>query len=101
MKTTNLPQTFVGTGEVKGFTFNRVFDGQHRKIYEVWVEDVPTPHYEMFEVKTTPICLDFANRVYSEDEVKVVYPKAKDFGVWAWSFNSLESAIKKANENQG
>jgi hypothetical protein len=55
----------------------------------------------VFEVKTTPICLDFANRVYSEDEVKVVYPKAKDFGVWAWSFNSLESAIKKANENQG
>jgi hypothetical protein len=98
MKVIDLPPSFVGTGEVKGSTFTRVFDGHKRKIYEVLAPEAQLPHYEVFDVKTTAICLDFANRIYSEDEVKVVYPKSADFGSWAWTYNNLESALKKAEE---
>lgn len=94
-----LPKEFIGTGEVKGMMFNQVFASKERYIYEVKQEDTPTPHYEVFDRKTTPICIDFENRVYSETEHKEVYPKSKDFGVWAWTFNNLQTAKDKLNEN--
>lgn len=98
MNTTELDIHFVGVGEVKGKVFTRVFENSKRYVYEVKDEDAPTPHYEVFDRKTTPVCVDFANRVYSETDDKEVYPKAKDFGSWAWTFNSFESAEIKANE---
>ena len=35
----------------------------------------------------------FENRIYSETDSKVVYPKSEDFGVWAWSFRDHDLAM--------
>jgi hypothetical protein len=87
MKTQKLPKGFIGIAEVKGSKFERVKETQYAYMY--MVDD---SHYEVFEKKTTPICLDFEHRIYSDVEVKEVYPKAKDFGIWAWTKNDYESA---------
>jgi len=56
--------------------------------------------FEVFNTTYVPICIDFEKRIYSETDVKEVYPKSKDFGVWAWTYNNKEEAIKKANDEE-
>ena len=51
--------------------------------------------FEVFQKKTSRVCLDFENRIYSDTEVKERYPGDEDFGVWAWSYTSLASALLK------
>lgn len=99
MNTTLLESQFTGIGEVKGKNFSRVYDSGSRYIYEVTEEGSPKPYYEVFDRKTTPLCVDFANRIYSESDFKEIYPKAKDFGVWAWTFKNIETAKNKADEH--
>ena len=48
--------------------------------------------------KITPICLDFENRVYSETEFKEIYPKSKDFGIWAFTKTDYMSALSKLQD---
>lgn len=88
-----LPRNFTGTGEVKGFIFTQIAKGKKAYIYEVDVEG--HLHYEVFEKKTTPVCIDFANRIYSETDTKVMYPKAKHFGYWAWTSRELKKAQER------
>lgn len=88
-----LPQTIFGTGEVKGMVFTKLVSTDSAYIYGVQNDD--SYHYECFLKKSVPVCIDFQNRVYSESETKDVYPKSKDFGVWAWTFKSLEKAKVK------
>jgi len=88
----NLPDKFVGKGEVKGFEFTKVKSNDVGCIYRVDAGDVS--YYEVFKNKYTPVCIDFKNRVYSETEMKQVYPKAKHFGVWAWTTFKLDKANK-------
>lgn len=96
MNITNLPPEFKGTGEVDGFIFKLVHTSNKAVIYEVTIEE--STHYEIFERKTVPLCVDFANRIYSETDFKEVYPKAKDFGVWAWTYNKFKDALVKLGE---
>lgn len=84
MGITKLERTFDGKGEVVGYRFECLDERPSGYLYEVKGEN-GDKHYEVFLKKSVPICLDFENRVYSETEFKEVYPKAKDFGVWAWS----------------
>lgn len=88
-----IPNEFIGTGEVKGFRFKKLDSNNDKLAYEVRCGGGAV-HYEVFERKLTPLCVDFKNRTYSDNEFKVKYPKAKDFGVWAKSFHSKERAIK-------
>jgi hypothetical protein len=88
---TKLEDRIEGQGEVKGFVFTKEFENEKGYVYKVSTGD--SNHFEAFYKKETPICIDFENRVYSETETKEVYPKSKDFGVWAWSVSSLEKAI--------
>ena len=88
-----LPETFIGTGEVKDFWFSRLYDEENFYIYMVNTGD--SIHYEAFEKKSFPICLDFANRVYSTEDFKEVYPKSKDFGVWAWTSKNLDRMLSR------
>ena len=87
-----LETNFIGVGDVKGFIFNQI--KVTKKGYIYLVESEGTTHYEIFLRKITPVCIDFENRIYSETDFKVKYPKQKDFGIWAWSTKSLT----KANE---
>ena len=89
----SLPHYFEGTGEVKSFLFNIADKNDFAYMYEV--NDGCRTYFEVFERKHTPICLDFNKRIYSDKEFKDIYPKAKDFGIWAWSFNDKEIAVNK------
>jgi len=84
-----LPTYFVGVGEVDGFRF-RLLQKDDLYLYEV--KSPNSVHYELFREHIVPKCIDFNNRIYSEREGKVVYPKSKDFGVWAWTTYSMKRA---------
>lgn len=89
-----LEDEFIGISEVNGFKFKKLASTDKGFLYEVMPDDI-SRHYEVFERKITPICIDFEKRIYSETEFKVKYPKASDFGVWAWAYNSPELALAK------
>ena len=90
-----LENQFIGTGEVKGFIFTKVFQNENGFVYKVECEN--STHYEAFLRKEAAICIDFVNRRYSDKDKKVTYPKSNSFGQWAWTCKSLESAIAKLN----
>jgi len=88
-----LPNKFIGKGEVKGFQFNVIYKSEFAYIYQV---DNGSIQFEVFERKNTPVCIDFGKRIYSETEFREIYPKSNSFGKWAWICKDLDSAIKKA-----
>ena len=88
-----LPQSFEGTGEVNGDSFKQILKTDTHYIFERVYEEIR--HFEVFERKHSPICLNFAKREYSEVDFKEIYPKSKDFGIWAWCCNDLDRAKYK------
>ena len=95
METILLEKFFVGNKEVNNDTFTQVFKNNEFYIYKRGKY-----LFEVFERKTVPLCVNFANRIYSETERKEVYPKTKDFGVWAWCCGTIENAMKYVNQKQ-
>lgn len=91
-----IPEFFEGIGEVKGFTYARVFEDENYYIYEVNSENL-TPHYEVIRRKAQPALIDFDTRTYSETEYKETYPRSTRFGIDAWSLPTLERAREKIN----
>lgn len=87
-----LQKEFKGKGEVKGYIFKMLNSSPYAYIYEVSSENGTNCHYEIFKRKNVPICIDFSKRIYSETETKEIYPKSKDFGVWAWTKSDLTEA---------
>jgi hypothetical protein len=75
---------FHGRGEVKGYLFTQISKTDKAFLYEVSSGD--SKHYEVFKKK---INHRFAC---------VSYPTSKSFGLWAWTYMSLRSAIKKFDE---
>ena len=94
MQTHKLERSFDGKGEVKGDVFECVDERPSGYMFKRTSEHGDVC-YEVFAKKTVPVCLDFDNRVYSDTEFKEVYPKSKDFGVWAWCFRDHDKAVKK------
>jgi len=94
MDITTIENQFRGSGEVKGFEFIKIASVHGGYCYEV-VTSEGNIHYEVFRAKNVPLCVDFENRIYSETEFKEIYPKSKDFGVWAWTYSSKEKALAK------
>lgn len=92
-----LETQFIGGGEVAGFVFTLNKHGVRTFLYEIEKGGGST-HYEVFARKTVPLCIDFAAKQYSTEDFKEIYPKGKDFGVWAWSYRNFEQALKKFNE---
>ena len=88
---------FIGTGEVKDFKFTRIAFSKYADLYEVNRGGTQV-HFEVFKRKFAPVCINFENRIYSETEFKQVFPKSKDFGVWAWCITDKKRAIQKFNE---
>ena len=94
-----LEKQFTGIGEVSKFQFKQLESSKLAYIYEVSTQG--TKHYEVFLNKTTEVCIDFDKKIYSKTDLKVRYPKSRDFGTWAWTYKSLEKAMEKfakANE---
>lgn len=89
-----LPDNFIGVGEVKGFNFTKLHYNGNGYLYEVRPIE-GNAHYEVFERKTSPICVDFEKRIYSETDSQVRYPKSQDFGVWAWCITNYQIAVTK------
>ena len=97
MKTIKLPIKIAGEGEVKGFTFNRLMEGDGTYLYEV--ESIhDTKHYEVIKRHATPILIDFEKKILSTDTVRERYPKAKDWGTRGWTFLELKKACQKFRE---
>ena len=92
--TKDLPDNFIGVGEVKGFNFTKLHSNDNGYLYEVHPIE-GKHHYEVFERKTSPICVDFEKRIYSETDSQVRYPKSQDFGVWAWCITNYQIALTK------
>jgi hypothetical protein len=95
MEVKKLEKNFIGIGEVKEFNFTQVYSSEFAYIYKVGSDRI---NYEVFERRNSPVCIDFEERIYSETEFKEIYPKANAFGVWAWTFKNVQSAIDKALE---
>ena len=55
-------------------------------------------YYEVFKHREVAILIDFETRTYSETETKVTYPKANDFGYWAWTYKSHKKAQDKLTQ---
>ena len=88
-----LEKEFIGKGEVKGVEFKQVFANERFYIYQRGLH-----LFEVFERKTTPLCIDFAKKTYSDTDSKEIYPKSNNFGVWAWCCGSLEKAMERVTE---
>ncbi len=89
----HLPIQFTGTGEVKGMKFSSVH--LHPRVSLFKVSNGKTEHFEVFLRVYARKLENFAERRYSETEYKEVYPKAKEFGVRAWSFRSYDKAVER------
>ena len=88
---TKLENRIEGRGEVDGFVFSKKFENKKGYVYRVDTEE--GYHFEAFLKKQSPICIDFKKRIYSDTETKEVYPKSNNFGVWAWTVETLEKGI--------
>lgn len=75
---------FTGRGQVKGFKFTQIEKTAYGYIYEVNTGN--SVHYEVFKHKE--------NKRYE----CVSYPSNKAFGVWAWTYRSLESTQSKLDD---
>ena len=91
-----LEDNFIGTGSVSGFKFKKLHQTELGYLYEVDSGDEDI-HYEVFQRKTTPICLDFEKKIFSDTDSKVIYPKDEHFGQWASCILEYKDALEKLN----
>ena len=80
----NLNKVIIGKGEVKGFIFTQ--HNQSNKAYLYQVDTGHSIHYEVFK------------KTYRVNSKHHCFPTSKAFGVWAWTFTSIEEATEKFNE---
>jgi len=79
-----LEKEFVGKGQVRGFEFTQVKKTEFGYIYKV-----DTKHNVMYEV--------FQKKENSRYNC-ISYPTNKAFGVWAWTYKSLDDALDKLED---
>lgn len=96
-ETIELPkEEFTGTGEVKGFEFVKLKESDKGFLYQVTSDG--NVYYEIFKAKKSPLCIDFEKKLFSNTHFKYRYPKAKDFGHWAWTTKFIKQAEEKFEE---
>ncbi len=93
MNIQELPITFTGTGEVKGFKFMRMMSSDNWYLYQI--NNGISTHFEVIKRLKSPVCIDFKTHVFSETDFKEYYPKANSFGVNGYSFYNKDQAIDK------
>mgnify|MGYP003621755142 CR=1 FL=1 len=90
----DLENEFTGVGDTSGFKFTKLNSTDKGFFYSVDVGEGKC-HYEVFEKKFVPICLDFEKKIFSETEFKYIYPKSEAFGKWAWCIVDYNKAVEK------
>jgi hypothetical protein len=80
-----LPEKFAGTGEVRGYEFYLVSKTKRGFCYHVNLDSIIT-HYVVFRLKI--------NKRFG----CISYPRSSSFGIWAWTFQKKEKALKKLME---
>lgn len=90
-----IPKTFDGRGEVKGFTFTQIAANEHGYIYEVFSGTVK--HYEVFRrrIRDTFDMIDGVRVVTGQ---KYSYPSSNAFGIWAWTKFKVADAIYRLDQ---
>lgn len=86
-----LPDEFSGRGEVVGFNFKKIKETDSHYLFEVSYSG--NKHYEIIKKTTSPLCIDFSKKVYSDTDFKEVYPKAHSFGTLGWTVKKYEGAV--------
>lgn len=82
-----LEKTIKGRGEVRGYTFERVYETDKMYIYAQIDDETHKIHaYEVFERRV--------NVLFDTES----YPQSKSFGSWAWSFPTFDEAMVKLKE---
>jgi hypothetical protein len=76
-----LEKNFIGFGEVKGYKFTQISKTDKAFIYEV--SSGGSKHYEVFK------------RIVNKRFVCESYPTSNAFGIWAWTYMSLEATTNK------
>lgn len=79
-----IEKQFHGRGEVKGYLYTQIRQTDKAFIYEVSSGD--RNHYEVFF------------RMENNRFGCISYPTARGFGIWAWTYMSMEKAERKFNE---
>ena len=97
MKTKLLEKEFEGLGEMRGFKFTQISMSDKAYLYRLDAGDGYVS-YEVIMRKSSPICTDWENRIYSETESKEMYPKTHRFGIDGFALRSLDKAEKKFKE---
>jgi hypothetical protein len=90
MEPTALKNNFYGRGEVRGFYFHLVEECPEKGyVYQV-DNNQGEYHFEVFrhKINNSPLL----------ETPAVSYPKSKAFGLWAWHYSDLTSALKKFQE---
>ena len=77
-----LAKEFHDEEELKGYTFLQIKSTEKGFLYKV-TSPIGSVHYEVFRRKI--------NEMHDCE----IYPRSTSFGVWAWSFQTLEKAILK------
>lgn len=85
---------FIGIGEVKGSKFTQKHATTSSYVYEV-DSGGGNVHFEVFKRLKASLCINFEKRLYSDTEFKEVYPKSRDFSIWAWTFMNEKDALNK------
>jgi len=85
-----LEKEFIGTGEVKGFTFKQI-----KESFKAYMYEVNGDRYEVFLKKFQKAGeVNFGgNKVILEE--KELYPKANEFGKTAFAFQNYDKALLK------
>lgn len=79
-----LKKQFIGTGEVKGYKFTQIRYTNRAFLYEI--NTGHSLYYEVFK------------KVKNQRFEVISYPSSKYFGIWAWTYSTLEKAIEKFNQ---
>lgn len=80
-----MQKEFIGRGEVKGLSFERVKESDYVYLYKVGNTDPKKAYYEVFIRKI--------NKLYNTE----TYPSSKRFGKSAFTYLKEEQAIIKFN----
>ena len=97
-----LASSFIGTGEMKGFSFTQIKNNEYAYLYEVRsLNDdniILDTWYEAFERRISKDCDRVFNGEIIHYESAEIYPKSSVFGIWAFSINNYNKALLKFNE---
>lgn len=92
IKYRELPLSFEGKGEVSGYDFKQVFNGNQWYIYRVSPKG-KVSHFEIFKRQEQP-----AGGYAAENYI--AYPRSNAFGIWAWTTKTIEEAQELIKNKQ-